>query len=46
MIVAVIVGAAFACLNLFGARHRDWNVFISGAASGLALQLMVETRFW
>ena len=46
MIVAVIVGAAFVCLNLFGARHRDWNVFISGAAAGLALLLMVETRFW
>ena len=46
LIVAFIVGAAFLFLNVFGVKHRDWNVFISGAAAVLAIMLMSETRFW
>ncbi|GAB5412441.1 MAG: hypothetical protein Cons2KO_00440 [Congregibacter sp.] len=46
LVVAVIVGASFVCQNLIGVKHRDWNLFISGAAAGLALNLMAETRFW
>lgn len=46
MVVAVIVGIAFVFLNLIGVRHRDWNVFVSGAAAGMSLMLMVETKFW
>lgn len=46
LVVCIIVGIAFICLNIFGVRHRDWNLFVSGAAAGLSLNLMFETRFW
>lgn len=46
LIVALIVGVAFACLRLAGFQHREWNLFISGGAAGMALMLMAETRFW
>lgn len=46
LVVAVIVGIAFVFLNLLGVKHRDWNVFISGAAAGIAVTLMIENRFW
>lgn len=46
LVVLVIVGVSFVFQNILRVKHRDWNVFVSGAAAGLALQLMVETRFW
>ena len=46
LVVAVIVGIAYLFLNIIGVRHRDWNVFISGAAAGMSLILMAENRFW
>ena len=46
LVVAVIVGVAYLFLNVFGAKHREWNLFISGAAAGMALLLMAETKFW
>ncbi|MEM1401872.1 MAG: HupE/UreJ family protein [Pseudomonadota bacterium] len=45
-VVLVILGLSFLFQNVIGVKHRDWNVFISGAAAGLAVNLMVETRFW
>ena len=46
MIVAVIVGLAYMSLNVIKIKYRDWNVFISGAAAGIAILLMFETKFW
>ncbi len=46
LVVAVIVGSSFLFLNIIGVKHRDWNVFVSGAAAGMSLMLMIETRFW
>ncbi|MEP0176935.1 MAG: HupE/UreJ family protein [Paraglaciecola sp.] len=46
MIVAVIIGLAYVFLNIIKVKYRDWNVFISGAAAGLAIYLMFETKFW
>ena len=46
LVVSVIVALAFLFLNVAKVKHRDWNVFISGAAAGLAINLMVQTRFW
>ncbi|MEM9056105.1 MAG: HupE/UreJ family protein [Pseudomonadota bacterium] len=46
LVVAVIVGVAFVFLNMLGVRQRAWNLFVSGAAFGMSLMLMVETRFW
>lgn len=46
MVVGVIVGVAYVFLNIIGVKHRDWNVFVSGAAAGVALLLMFENKFW
>ena len=42
LVVFFIVGTVFIFLNLFGMRHRDWNVFISGGAFSLSLTLMYK----
>ncbi len=46
LVVAVIVGIAFLFLNIAGVKHREWNVFVSGAAAGMSLILIAENRFW
>ena len=46
LVVGVIVGIAYVFLNIVNVKHRDWTVFVSGAAAGLALLLMFENRFW
>lgn len=46
MVVGLIVTVAYVFLNVIGVKHREWNLFISGAAAGVAVLLMVETRFW
>lgn len=46
MVVAIIVGIAYVFLNLIGVKHREWNVFVSGAAAGMSILLMSETKFW
>ncbi|MCG8387076.1 MAG: HupE/UreJ family protein [Cytophagales bacterium] len=46
LVVFFIVGIAFLCLNVIGVKHREWNVFISGAAAGMALVSMLENKFW
>ena len=37
LVVLFIVGIAFLFLNVIKVKHREWNVFISGAASGMSL---------
>ena len=46
LVVGVVVGIGFLFLNVFGVKYRDWNLFVSGAASGMAVLLMHENRFW
>jgi len=46
VVVFFIVGIAFLFLNVLKAKHRDWTVFVSGAAAGLALISMLENPFW
>lgn len=46
LVVLVIVGIAFLFLNGLRVKHRDWNVFISGAAAGMSLLSMMENKFW
>ena len=46
LIVFFIVGIAFVFLNIVKVKHREWNIFISGAAAGLSLLSMVENGFW
>ncbi|MEM9532594.1 MAG: HupE/UreJ family protein [Pseudomonadota bacterium] len=46
LIVAVIMGVSSMFVRGLRVKHRDWNVFVSGAAAGIALMLMYENRFW
>ncbi len=46
LVVFFIVGIAFLFLDLIKVKHRDWTVFISGAAAGLSLMSMLENKFW
>lgn len=46
LVVGVIVGIAFLFLNVIKIQHRDWNLFVSGAAAGVAVLLMAENKFW
>ena len=46
LIVVFIVGIAFLFLHLLKVKHREWNLFISGAAAGMALISMLENSFW
>lgn len=42
LIVAVIMVLSAIAFGLFHVRARDWNLFVSGAAFGLALVMAVE----
>ncbi|MEM8528821.1 MAG: HupE/UreJ family protein [Bacteroidota bacterium] len=46
LIVFFIVGVAFLFLHVIGVKHREWNLFVSGAAAGMSLISMVENGFW
>lgn len=46
MIVACIFAVAYVVLNIFKAQHREWNLFVSGAAAGISLILMRQAVFW
>lgn len=46
LVVFYIVGIAFVFLNLIRIKHREWNLFISGAAAGMSLISMFENKFW
>ena len=46
LIVFFIVGIAFLILNILKVNHREWNLFISGAAAGLSLLSMAENLPW
>ncbi len=46
LVVAVIVGISYLFVNVVRVQHRDWNVFVSGAAAGMSLMLMIENKFW
>ena len=46
LVVLFIVGIAFLFLNALKVKHREWNLFISGAAAGMSLLSMLENTFW
>lgn len=43
LIVAIILGIAYLALNIFKVKQREWNLFVSGAAAGVAFILMMDT---
>ena len=46
LIVAIILGFSYLVLNVIRAQQREWNLFISGAAAGIAFLLMTQTWVW
>jgi len=46
LVVFFIVAIAFLFLSVFKVKHREWNLFISGAAAGMSLISMLENKFW
>ncbi len=42
IIVAAILFLAYIALNLLKIRQREWNLFISGAAAGISVILILE----
>lgn len=37
---------AFLARRIFNCKQRDWVLVVSGAALGLAITMMIETKFW
>lgn len=46
IIVAFFMIISFVFVNLFNVARRDWNLIISSAVAGIAITLMLETKFW
>ena len=46
MIVTLVLAGAALAVQVFKAPHKSWNLFISGVAAGVAIILMLETKFW
>lgn len=46
LIVAFILSAMVIFQRVFNVTARSWNLFVSGAAAGISLILMSETKFW
>lgn len=46
VILAVYFILLFITVNLFKVKHDFWRIFVSGAAFGVALILLIENRIW
>lgn len=46
IIVLVFMAIAFIFTGLFNVSRRDWNLVISSAVAGIAITIMLETKFW
>lgn len=46
LIVAVTMVLGFITIDIFKRSQRDWNLIISSAVGGVAMILMLETKFW
>lgn len=45
IIVAVFLIISFILVDIFGVKRRDWRMIISSATAGIALMLIIETKF-
>ncbi len=45
LIVAIILSCSFIALNVLKVKQRDWMLFISGAAAGISVTLLVNLVF-
>ena len=46
IIVVFFMIIAFVFVSLFNVSRRDWNLIISSAVAGIAITMMIETKFW
>ena len=46
IIVLFFIIISFVLVNLFNIARRDWNLVISSAVGGIALTMVMETKFW
>ena len=46
IVVVAIMLVAYLNVNVIGVKHRDLNLFVSGAAAGISLVLMNDTWPW
>ena len=46
IIVLIFMVAAFIFTGLLNVARRDWNLVISAAIAGIALTIMIDTKFW
>ena len=46
LVVSIVVIVASLVVKFAPVKHRDWNLFISGAAAGISLVLINDTAFW
>jgi len=46
LIVGAILFVLTVLTGIFKLKLRDWTLFVSGAAAGVSLILMMETKFW
>ena len=46
IIVLVFMILSFIATGLFNVARRDWNLVISAAVAGIAITIMLETKFW
>ncbi len=46
VIVGMILATSFFAFNIVKIKQREWTLFISGAAAGVAVILMMNAKFW
>lgn len=46
IIVAFFMVISFVFVSIFNVARRDWNLIISSAVAGIAITIMLETKFW
>ena len=46
LVVAVVVTVAFVAMGVFRVKHREWNLFVSGATAGMSFLSMLDNKFW
>jgi len=46
IIVLLILFLSYVFVRKFKVQHRDWTIFLSGAAASVSLMLMMEAKFW
>lgn len=46
VIVAILLAVSYVAFNILKIKQRDWTLFVSGAAAGVSLILMMEADIW